>query len=260
MKKYQFSSEISQTIVNGILQGYKNYIQERELKKEEMRISSAYAWVKGNHIDDQTAEECETHGISYSKAKAGYTWGYLQFNLESERKMFIIKNAKYFDTDNFPNTRHVTGKKGSKGEESYLKKLSRINRHVDFPSNMTFDFDSAREQNYVIFDDQTMKDLEEPQVQNLEENCDQFYILTYEIDEANMISALRLLMPNPSDNIAYEVEDLSGYIGTSTVNFDDVNPEILTDQEEEFVGSTPAYEYGIYHESELEDESEGTED
>lgn len=52
-----------------------------------MKISSAYAWVRGNHIDDQIAEECNDMDISFTKAKAGYTWGYLQCNIEKEKRM-----------------------------------------------------------------------------------------------------------------------------------------------------------------------------
>lgn len=86
-KRNRMSADVNQSIVNGILQGYKNYLEERKAKRAEMKISSAYAWVRGNHIDDQIAEECNEMDISFTKAKAGYTWGYLQCNIEKEKRM-----------------------------------------------------------------------------------------------------------------------------------------------------------------------------
>lgn len=260
MKQYQFSSELNQSIVNGILQGYKNYIDERKVKNEELRISSAYAWVKGNHIDDQTAEECLSMGITYEKAKAGYTWGYLQFKIGSERKMFIVKNAKYFDEENFPGGRGIRGQKRSGHEENYLKKLSRINKDIDFPGQLSLIPANNKDENYVIFDDQIMKDLDESQVRNLENEYDQFYIITYEIDEGYMISKIRLLMPNAFDNKAYEVQDLSEFIGSSTVDFSDVDTDILIGEGTDYFEETTAAEYEIYHEDEINEEEKGTSD
>ncbi|WP_176449041.1 hypothetical protein [Lentibacillus sp. CBA3610] len=46
MEKYRMSPNVNQSVVNGILQGYKNYIDERKVKRQEMNISTAYAWVK----------------------------------------------------------------------------------------------------------------------------------------------------------------------------------------------------------------------
>jgi hypothetical protein len=43
-------SQISISLVNVIFQGDKNYTDERKAKKVEMNISTAYAWVKSNHI------------------------------------------------------------------------------------------------------------------------------------------------------------------------------------------------------------------
>ncbi|WP_249870552.1 hypothetical protein [Oceanobacillus saliphilus] len=80
MDIYKFSDEISESIVKGIMKRYKSYLNERKQKKEELLISSAYAWVKGNHIDHFVAEESESFGITYVPSKAGYSWGYLQFH------------------------------------------------------------------------------------------------------------------------------------------------------------------------------------
>jgi len=251
VKKYRLDSDVNQSIVNGILQGYKNYLDERKEKSIEMNISTAYAWVKGNHIDDQTAEECKSLNIHFKKAKAGYTWGYLQFNIDQSRKsMFIIKNGQYFNQKNFVRRKGVTSQaKSDEDESSYLKRLSKINEKVVFPEEPSI-FTKEQEKQITILDDHTLKELEKSEAKALAEEYDQFLIVTYEINEFFAIEKIRLLMPNPGNHIAYEIEDLSEYIGTSTVSFDDVDFDILNDDDFD-TQETPAAEYGIVTQEEL---------
>ncbi|HLR67534.1 MAG TPA: hypothetical protein VK105_10475, partial [Virgibacillus sp.] len=68
-------------------------------------------------------------------------------------------------------------------------------------------------------------------------------------DDSFAISTISLLMPNPKDDIAYEIEDLSEYIGTSSVSFEDTDFEALTKESE--APDTPAAEYGIVTEQEI---------
>ncbi|MBC2673715.1 hypothetical protein [Listeria booriae] len=49
----------AQAVVDGILEGYKNYLDERRQKKEELRVSAGYAFTKGNHIDDTIAKKLQ---------------------------------------------------------------------------------------------------------------------------------------------------------------------------------------------------------
>lgn len=54
-----FSSEESQTIVNTLLRGYRNHINDRIQKSKELRVSGAFAWTKGNFLDSALADsEC----------------------------------------------------------------------------------------------------------------------------------------------------------------------------------------------------------
>ncbi|QQK76482.1 hypothetical protein HUG15_13510 [Salicibibacter cibarius] len=256
MQKYRMSRGINQAIINGILQGYKNYIEERKAKREEMHISTAYSWVKGNHIDHQTAEECKEFGIGFKKAKAGYAWGYLQFDIDTGPSMFIIKNGKYFDEENFTRRKGMPRENTDPERETYLKRLSHINNNVAFPEEPSL-FTTAQKKEYLtLFDDEQ---LEEPQARELEEKFNHFYIITYEIDEAFAISKIRMLMPNPQDNQAYEIEDLSEYIATSTVIFEEDDYEILIEDGFDAPQSPAAADYGIVHQEELfkDDEEEG---
>ena len=67
MKEPKFNEILNQKIVNGFLKGYKNYFIERKEKNETMHVSSAYAWVKGNHIYHNTAESCKDNGVVFKK-------------------------------------------------------------------------------------------------------------------------------------------------------------------------------------------------
>ncbi|MDN3229516.1 hypothetical protein [Priestia megaterium] len=261
MKQYSFSSQVNQKIVDGILHGYKNYIHERNEKRVTMKISDAYAWVKGNHIDDQTARECEDIGVFYKKAKAGYTWGYLQFSSSEDKSMFIIKNAKYFNADNFPGGKGINGKrKHNNNEDNYLKKLSRINKAVDFPEELSLFPSKTEDPEFIsIFDDHIMRALESTEVSKLQEDYNKFYIVTYEIDEAYMISKIQVFMPNPNDEKAYLVEDLTDLINNSSVDFEDVDITVLENDDMDYDYESPAaIDFDIVHEDELEqDKSEG---
>lgn len=262
MKAYSFSSEVNQRIVNGILHGYKNYIRERNDKHRDMKISDAYAWVKGNHIDDQIATECEDIGITYKKAKAGYTWGYLQFSSSEDISMFIIKNAKYFNSDNFPGGKGIKGnKQRNNDEEYYLKKLSRINRNIDFPEQLSLPEVKEIPEIMSIFDDNTLKSLENTAVTKLLEDYDKFYMVTYEIDQAFMISKIHVWMPNPNDNKAYPVDDLTKLIDNSPVDFDNIDTTVLQNDNMEYDFDSPAAAfYEIYHDEELDKEKTDDDD
>ncbi|MCU7711136.1 hypothetical protein OK414_03630 [Priestia sp. JV24] len=263
MKEYSFSAEVNKKIVDGILHGYKNYIHERNDKRNTMRISDAYAWVKGNHIDDQIASECESIGISYNKAKAGYTWGYLQFSSPQEKSMFIIKNAKYFNADNFPGGKGIKGdKRRNTDEENYLKKLSRINRNIDFPEELSlFPKETEMPEIMSIFDDNVMKSLEDTEVTRLQQAFDKFYMVTYEIDEAFMISSIQVWMPNPVDNKAYPVDDLTELIAHSPVDFNNIDMTALEEDALDYDHESPAaYDFDIFHEEELDKEKSDDDD
>ncbi|KYG30042.1 hypothetical protein [Alkalihalobacillus trypoxylicola] len=246
MKQYRFSNDMNQKIVDGILQGYKNYVDEREEKRKSMKISSAYAWVKGNHIDDQTASLCKEIGVEYKNATAGYTWGYLQLVSKDTRKMFILKNARYFNKDNFPGGTGVNGKKNKeKKKDNYLKNLSKINQDVDFPKekNLLTDDNPTF---LRLFDDNTLKSLEKSDVNKLQKDFDNFYIVTYGLDEGNMISNIKVWMPNPNNDVAYEVDDLTSLISTSSIDITDIDTSVLENDlmDDDYTYNT-AFDYDI---------------
>lgn len=260
MQQYRFTDEVNEKIVSGILNGYKNYVEERNHKYRTMKISAAYAWVKGNHIDDQMANECKEIGITYNTAKAGYTWGYLQFHSGDTKSMFIVKNAKYFNSENFPKGKGIKVNKKRNNDENYLKKLSEINYNIDFPADSLFSKKYYGVETLSIFDDNILKSLEKTEVSKLKKEYEKFYIVTYEIDEAYMISEIKVWMPNPVNDRAYEVDDLSHLIELSAVSFDDIDTDILDNDDQEYDYNSPAAtHYEIYHESEFDKSKDGSE-
>lgn len=60
MKNYNLDDRLNKKIVFGLVNGYQDYLDVRKEKFEKMKISGAYAWVKGNHIEDRIADACES--------------------------------------------------------------------------------------------------------------------------------------------------------------------------------------------------------
>lgn len=76
----------------------------------------------------------------------------------------------------------------------------------------------------------------------------EFHILTYKIDEAYQISEIMHYLPNPEDNIAYLVEDISTYI--SGAELTDEEREIVTPESNRDLVSPEAFDIGIFEEEE----------
>ena len=49
MKKFRLSGELNESIVDGIIEGYKDYLRVRKEAARNLRVHGAYAWVKGNN-------------------------------------------------------------------------------------------------------------------------------------------------------------------------------------------------------------------
>ncbi len=59
--------EVRESIVKGIIAGYKDYVNERNEVKEHMVISDAYVYTKSNHIETKHLENF----VKYIKENAG---------------------------------------------------------------------------------------------------------------------------------------------------------------------------------------------
>ncbi|PRY80066.1 hypothetical protein [Alkalibacterium olivapovliticus] len=253
MDQFKLGSRIYQAIVDGTQNGYLEYLHERRLKKDEMRVSGAYAWTKGNHIDDQVARAVESLGLNYQMEKAGYTWEYLQFTLneDAEKHLIIIKNSRR--TSDF-----FDGKINSKKRKNYLTPLSDINSAQLKASGISFS----------EINEQIELELGNPaEIQAVMNHTQlsaggeysRFYIVTYEINEVTkMIDSIKLTMPNSETMTLVEVDDLTPFIESSRVDItmEDIAPiksEISTEHTV-YSGDDNAFGYSIPAEEESESE------
>lgn len=251
MSELELDKEISKIIVDGTLRGYLQYLEERKEKRETMNVSGAYAWTKGNHIDDQVSILGEEKGVTFKVDKAGYTWEYLQFSVseDSEEYMIIVKNSRRVK-------KSFEDQKKKANEDNYLVELAEYNTHL---------FD-GKQRNYKEQPEQVQLELSDPHEVKavidrtslkVNQKYSRFYIVTYEIDnETKLITSIRLTMPNRVTMNLELIEDLSYLIEESDfeITADDVEPILSESASDQtiFSGDSDSFGYAI-----PEEEKEG---
>lgn len=219
MKQYRLDPKLNQAIVDGILHGYKNYLLEKRKKKETMHISSAYAWVRENHIDDQVARFCRSFDYSFRNAMTGTSWKYLQFTNKKQRTMFIVKNERYLQQKNIIPEHEVDPFTGMKVDRKhYLYRLAQINKDVQFSFSEQLVLPLHEDMNLYLELDEKETALDR-EIKTLMDQFSLFYIVSYELNKQAFISRIRLLIPSPMDGQAYMIEDLTPFISKSSVDF-----------------------------------------
>lgn len=227
-EKFRLSKQLNESIVDGVIYGYKDYLRVRKEAARNLKVHGAYAWVKGNHIDHHVAVECEKFGVKSKLAKAGLTWQYLQFRKEEDNVLFLLKNARYFDVDAVDKGIDASGKPRTK-KASYMEKLTTINDGIDFPKEV----DTSRYEKSLqleLLEDPQLVPISVEDIVNLSNEFSKFYIVTYEIDEEFLVNSIKLFMPNPVNNKAYLIEDLSKLINTKpshVIEMEDETKSIL---------------------------------
>lgn len=233
------------------MKGYKEYLEVRKQKIRTMRISGAYAWVKGNHIDDCIANECDSEGVTWNIAKAGLAWQYLQFTHGDEEILFIVKNGRYFSKNHVSRGRDATGTIRPR-KMSYMENLMKINKDIKFNE---VEFTSEEITQLELIEDFPLTEHDNNVISKLEEDFSRFYIVTYNIDENHLISDISLFLPNPNNNKAYHVENLSNYIteAPGIIIDEDVKDALSNIQEVDIEHS--AHEFDIVAQSEKKTQS-----
>ncbi|EMB74477.1 hypothetical protein SMU40_04000 [Streptococcus mutans 15VF2] len=209
-----FNEQQAQEVVDQILKGYRDYIDERFAKKKSMKISSAYAWVKANHLDNALANLSFIN--RFTPQRAGYSWGYLEFDIDTKefgKSVFIVKGSRRLKQV-FEN--------GKKNESKYLLNYSVLNddyveKHLKsdesiLPQTIQFELLSPEELKMM-----------NPNLSAY----NNFLIITHEVNEENNINAIQVVMTD-SDRNVYSLQDLSAYIATSTITFNDEKYSDLT--------------------------------
>lgn len=219
MQDYKLNEDLNKKIVLGLMQGYQDYLDVRREKLNTMRISGAYAWVKGNHIDDNISKACESEGVESKLAKAGLAWQYLQFTHQDEKMLFIVKNGRYFSKSQVSKGKDLKGKIRNE-KMSYMENLMKINDKIIFDET-EFALEETRQ--LKLFEDIPLSEQDNDEISKIESAYSRFYIVTYNIDENHFISSISLYLPNPYDNSAYLIDNLTKYITEA--------PEISIDDE-----------------------------
>lgn len=253
MNQFKLNEVINQAIVDGTQNGYLEYLDERRRKKSEMLVSGAYAWTKGNHIDDQVARAVESLGFNYKMDKAGYAWEYLQFTLseQAEKYLIIIKNSKRTQ-------KHFNGKRKNNPERNYLHSLSDINIAELKSAGKIFSQQNEQIELELSSPAEIHAVMNQKQL-SVKETYSRFYIVTYEINDiTKMIDSINLTMPNSETMTLNVVEDLTPYIQSSAVDIipEDAAPimqEISSDNTI-FSGDLNAFGYAVPTEEESESE------
>lgn len=236
MTVYKFSEELNMRLVKGIEQGYSDYAEVRREKRAELLVSSAYAWVKGNHIEDQVARELQDLGIEFKSEKAGYAWEYLSFNDLDENHLILIKNV------NIIKGKSTEPVLDALNPDNYLVKFSKINSRIDF------DKLKGAKQGTIAFPDLKLPETstEDVVLEKLRKQYKHFYILTYSIDpETRMLMAIDLWMPEFIKESRVEmvkVDSLTKYIGQTSA---DINLEAIQElvyvADEEYSGTVTEF-------------------
>lgn len=249
MDEFKLDKTISKAIVDGTLKGYLQYLEERKSKKETMSVSGAYAWTKGNHIDDQVSKIGQMKNVQFKIEKAGYTWEYLQFTVSEnlEDYMVIVKNSRRVQ-------KSFDEQKKKTNEDNYLVNLADINTPV--LKNISRNFVIQPEQIQLELNDpEEIKAVIEGTQLNVSKKYSRFYIVTYEIhDETKFIESIKLTMPNRQTMTLELIEDLSYLIQGNEYEITDEDVEPIknekTPENTIFSGDTNSFGYSIPEEKE----------
>lgn len=214
MSSLDLSTDLKQEIVNGVMAGYKHYLELRKQKNEELEVSSAFAWTKGNYVDSSVYSQLSDNGdVTIEHAKAGFAWEYLQFQLSNtdDQYLMMIKNAKTAE-------KQFDGKKMAKSKNNYLENFAKINNDVLDSHDV-----KMKKQQVQLSLELTPNELQSLDTENSAKvagNFNRFYLVTYEIDEVTkLISRIRLVMPSYETMSLLEIADLSQLIELSGIDF-----------------------------------------
>ena len=246
LESFRFEGAQSEMIVIAIVDGYRDYIEHRKDRHKKMIISSAFAWTKGNFIESKIAETCSDLNFSYKKAKAGLTWDYLQFIQGNTKKLFLIKNAAYFNENSFSQAVLPNKSKSHSPQRTYLHELSRINKKLKFPSTHQNRENISGHSIQLSF--KISEELIKDELNHFKSLYNEFHILTYKIDDTYQISQIMHYLPNPDDNIAYRIENLSKYISGAELTDDE--REIIAPDPDSDVIDPAAFDIGIFEDEE----------
>ncbi|MCV2501902.1 hypothetical protein QQG09_08775 [Melissococcus plutonius] len=221
----ELNEKQAQAVVDGILEGYRNYLQERKEKKKTMLVSHGYSFTKGNHIDNSVAsyltELIEKKDIRTTSGG----WQYIKFTFMNDKRcFFIVKSASRVN---------LTVKNNSKASNYLIECAEEINNEWIKEERLKYHF--KQEQNFGIqldmFDICDSEKLKE--VKNSKE-YDRFYLVIYETNSLKLITKIKLVALDPETRDLILMQDLSSFIQSSTIEITTEEASIIYGDEEKF--------------------------
>jgi len=223
MNTLELPGLLEQQIVNGIMRGYKEYLEIRKSANEKLAVSGAYAWVKGNHIDSSVKVSVSSlENISVQSAKAGFAWEYLQFITKSEdavsKSLIFVKSSRSM-------MKKFDGETATINTDNYLYGYSEINNRLIATGKLKGQQSKKKVQlELVLPGEPWMK----PDSVPLLAEFSRFYIVTYEIDnESKQVSQIKLTMPSQLEMSLIEITDLTPLIENSKVTFTEDDFDVI---------------------------------
>ena len=202
---YKIDEKSNKLIVKGIMNGFEAYLNERKLKNEELEISGAFAWTRGNFIDDAIAKECKLNGMKFNKRTAGYSWEYLDYEVEDT-------NEKYLVVVKSPAFKKEYQKENKSFPKNYINQMSE-SINGDLVESEDFKKFVGKSENYTLEVGLPFKQSKLNLAQN---EYSRFYIIVYDFNVEKNISEIASYIPS-SDGTLYKIEDLTKHIEDSGV-------------------------------------------
>ncbi|HEO5093958.1 TPA: hypothetical protein VA241_000489 [Streptococcus agalactiae] len=194
-----FNKVEAQEIVNNIIMGYNNYLQMRIEKKEEMSVSTGFAWTKSNYIDDAFDKSQSKFLKRDALKKAGESWEYLQFCADTKfgKTLILFKGES--------RSKQVFGK-SSRTKSSYLYENASINKEIV----KTYSGDKDAKEITIQLDLFT---------EDFKSKFDCFLMISYEPNqsERRLLKSVKVLLPDPISDKLLDIQDLSTYISSSPI-------------------------------------------
>ena len=224
------NAEEAQLVVDGLLLGYKEYLDIRKEMKEKLKVSAGFAFTKGNFIDDGVARK--TFNFAENKReKAGESWEYLEFSFGGEKpSLFIVKNGYRLN--------QTFSKEKKKKVSKYLSDYAKINKPI---------LNSVRKGQKKVPNTSIQLELplEEPMISEQElSKYENFYIVVYKTNTAKVIESVSLVLPDDETKELHIIQNLTPYLQTTSIIIEDEEYSAVVGEKEE-IGDLYDYDYTI---------------
>ncbi|MGK9299646.1 hypothetical protein [Melissococcus plutonius] len=215
-----FDDELKRSIVKGISDGLINFLTKKKILAEELKVSSAFVWMKSNYVDSSVADNVPKN-ISYNIEQVG-SWKYISFEINrgKETYKFIIKPSMVLESLEDPNyylTSYAEINKDLVESDEFKKKFS-ISEQIPLSKQLVID-------NLIV-----------PKSIVSDNNETRLYIISYDFNYEKGIKDIDIFIPY--DGNAYLVDSLTDMVSELEVAIPEnllksaVEPEVPYEEKE----------------------------